>query len=199
MEEFIVVLFELLNIPELIKYTTGEKDYIHQIVVPMELGLPHVPYKTTQALLEKSFAMSEVKLANRPDRAFILKMPVSNGKLLGCNGVLPNLVLDLTPILDSPNAKSGESRNMSLSALIYLRNNHFVALVQTGQDETSPWIFMDSNPTSSKPRVQVLHGFSKEIETSVNEAWKTGGRLPEDQPKCGGFHLYSDAFMCIYV
>lgn len=191
-----------MNIPELIEYNNGTKEYIHHVAVPSETGHFPVPYKCMQTLVEKSFSLSATKLTRRPRQAFIAKMPTSDGKLVGCDGVIPNFTLNLSPILSSNTVgTSPEERVMKLSAVICRKDKHFVTFVRSGQAEESSWIFMDPCGTAETPgpQIEVMEGLSKSIEACLDEAGFSGGELNLDDPGCSGFNLFKDAYMCIYT
>ncbi|CAL8103371.1 unnamed protein product [Orchesella dallaii] len=155
-EDFIISLFHILKVSKMFEYDNGASDYVHQTVLPSSWESSHKLHSmTVQSLILESFTGSGLKLKNPPKELFIVKLPVSNGELIPCNYVLPNLKIDLAEII-SPNPMAiGESPkvSMSLSAVICFRHSHFVAFVRTGKDELSPWIFMDSNPTTGRTDV----------------------------------------------
>lgn len=147
-------LFKLMSIPPFLQYDNDESDFIHQITLPFTWEENQFqPYLTVQSLLENSFNTFDVKLKNRPECVFILKLPISDGVLIPCKGVIPNLTLDLSRVLSDPDSATRHNRIMSLHAVICLKQNHFVVFVRTGKVDNSPWVFMDSNPTSQKPFV----------------------------------------------
>lgn len=187
----------LINAEELLEYDSGEKDFIHEIVVPIDPeGRRKEKYKPLQELVELSFVMAGVKLRRKPSNAFMIKVSPSSSLLLGCDGVLPNLSLNFKNLLEEG---SPFERDMGISAIICKRNDHFVAFVRSGQDETSPWLFMNSDPDESIPKVEVLKNLSEEIEWCLDEAKKSGGDVTTEEPKCDGFRLFADAYMFIYV
>ncbi len=151
-EEFITDLFIKMNTPPLLNYDDGDGDYFHRIALPLTWQENEfVPYLTVQSLLERSFETYNVKLTALPHGGLIIKLPVSNGTLVPCTGVIPNLTLNLSRIVASSTNNHSTDENekmMNLRSVICWNNNHFVAYVRTGIERNSPWIFMDSNPAA---------------------------------------------------
>lgn len=153
-EEFLVDLFKLIDTPSFFNYDNDEGDYIHQITLPFTWEEnQYQPYLTLQSLLEKSFDTYGVKLAKRPENVFIVKLPISDGVLIPCAGVIPNLTLDLSRVLVAPESVNRNGRMMRLHAVICLKRNHFVVFVRSENGDNAPWVFMDSNPTAQQPYV----------------------------------------------
>lgn len=189
-----MTLFELIKTPESLEYNTGECDFMHQIILP-PLGSTLPRYLDVQTLLETSLAESDVLFARKPERGLIIKLPISDGRLVGITkGVIPN------PILTIWCGKHSLPAEMNLSAVICLRHNHFVSFVKTGQ-ASSLWLFMDSKPTTSNPESRLLHGVDEAIIRSLEE-WNQGGDILggyEELLTCNEFNLFRDAYICIYT
>lgn len=204
MEEFLIALFEQTHTPELFEYNTEEKDYIHQILLPVnqedKSNNKNLVYMDVQTLLEQSFTTSGVLLKKRPPNGFIVKMPVAAGKLVGCAGIIPNLTLNLHSILEKEKTlEEDQATTMTLSAVICLKKNHFTAFVRSGKEDTSPWIFMDSSPTNRRPKVAALNELNEEIQASHERVEKAHGILDKEQPEYNGIRLLTDCYMCIYI
>ncbi|ODM93702.1 Ubiquitin carboxyl-terminal hydrolase CYLD [Orchesella cincta] len=198
-EDFIMTLLHVLNAPHMFEYDNGAADYVHQIFLPFHSDTSQtLPTMTVQSLILASFKESGLKLRHTPKGLFIVKLPVSNGRLIPCERVLPDLKINLEDI-SSPNKSAGEQSkaSMSLSAIICYRSSHYVAFVRTGKDELSPWIFMDSNPTTGHPNVVLLQYTGRIMADILKGDSSIWGRVPQNEADFAK-RLTKDAFMCIY-
>lgn len=194
MGEFLVSLFELIKAPEPIEYNTGEKDFMHQILLPKHRSV--IPeYLDVQTMLEASLTVSNVKFTQKPERGLIIKLPVSDGRLSGVKkGVIPNSFLTLKC------GKSGKPEVVTLSAVICLRNDRFVCFAKI--EKGGPlWTFMDSRPTKVAPESRVMHGVDEAIIRSLEEVSKVGDIYGGHEVllTCNEFSLFRDTYICIYT
>lgn len=109
-DEFISNLFgKALHLLPMVQYyiapgvETG--NYLHQILIS---PVKHRPYLgRLDQLLEESMGMQRLKFGGLPNPALIIKMPRSNGKLIGHGAILPNLQIDLSKLIHE-GSKNGE-------------------------------------------------------------------------------------------
>ncbi|CAL8128087.1 unnamed protein product [Orchesella dallaii] len=200
-EDFILTLLEAIPTPHMFEYDDGYSDYVYQIMLPAEWNIKNrVECETVQNLVYNSFIASDIKLKDNPDRLFILKLPVSNGQLIPCKFVVPDLKLDLTPILiDRHGIKS--QCTASLSAVICFQHSHYVAFSRTNQNESSSWIFMDSNPLTGSPNIMILQYMETILNGLLNQHYKSEIFNSKHIPHIDLFYaekLLRDAYICIY-
>jgi len=105
-QEFLQLLFDkVLNLDEFMSLSSGQSDFFHQVLVgPSDDDRNKVP--SIQQLFERSLILQELKLKRVPQPALILQMPRSGNKYKMYDGILPNLTIDITDLLeDSMSAK----------------------------------------------------------------------------------------------
>ncbi len=97
-EEFLYLLFEnALNIPEFIKYSNGNKDFMHQIVVKPK---DRSRCQDIQFLLETSMEINNLKFKELPLPALMLCMPRCNGRLVYYEAIIPSMSLNIGSFID---------------------------------------------------------------------------------------------------
>jgi ubiquitin thioesterase CYLD len=104
-QEYLHILFnKVLHLPEFLSLSLGQDDYFHQVLVtatPSDVDKKRIP--SVQALLEQSFMGQKLKFKTIPSPALILQMPRSGNKYRTYDGILPNLTIDITDLLqDTP-------------------------------------------------------------------------------------------------
>lgn len=149
-EDFISDLLQGLQIQQLISYDDDGGDYMHQITLPFDwTSALFCPLLSVQTLITDSIKTYEVASVTLQNETFIVKLPVSSGKLVPASGVVPNLTL-LLPCADSKNRKYIV---LDLHAVVCLKNLHYTTFVRVNMDETSDWVYFDSCPGTGLPYV----------------------------------------------
>jgi len=99
-QEFLQLLFsKVLNLDEFMSLSSGHSDFFHQVLVAQtEEDKNKIP--TIQQLFEQSLIMQELKLKTIPRPALILQMPRSGNKYKMYDGILPNLSIDITDLME---------------------------------------------------------------------------------------------------
>ncbi|ODN04569.1 Ubiquitin carboxyl-terminal hydrolase CYLD [Orchesella cincta] len=99
-QEFLQLLFsKVLNLEEFMSLSSGHSDFFHQVLVAQtEEDKNKIP--TIQQLFEQSLIMQELKLKTVPRPALILQMPRSGNKYKMYDGILPNLSIDITDLME---------------------------------------------------------------------------------------------------
>ncbi|XP_021947119.2 uncharacterized protein LOC110845068 [Folsomia candida] len=103
-EELLYLLLEdILMEPHFLQYNNGTKDFIHQILTDddEECSKKAGEVITLQSVLENSFKLwGDLKLLQRPNPAFLIQFPRSDGDMIHFDGILPNKFLNFGGILD---------------------------------------------------------------------------------------------------
>lgn len=89
--------------PHFLQYNNGTKDFIHQILTDddEECSKKAGEVITLQSVLENSFKLwGDLKLLQRPNPAFLIQFPRSDGDMIHFDGILPNKFLNFGGILD---------------------------------------------------------------------------------------------------
>lgn len=96
-----MILFEKgFQTTPFLEFDGDTMDYIYQIfVTPEDLSLTRGEIPTLQVLLDFSFQEQMVKLVKTPSPAFIVKLPVSDGKP-SFPKIFPNLEISLARICE---------------------------------------------------------------------------------------------------
>jgi ubiquitin thioesterase CYLD len=99
-QEFLQLLFDkVLNLDEFMSLSSGQSDFFHQVLVQQtEDDRNKIP--SIQQLFEQSLMLQELKLKRVPQPALILQMPRSGNKYKMYEGILPNLTIDITDLLE---------------------------------------------------------------------------------------------------
>jgi len=99
-QEFLQLLFKkVFNLNEFMPLSSGQADFFHQVLIQQnENDKGKLP--TVQQLFEQSLMMQELKLKGVPTPALILQMPRSGNKYKMYDGILPNLTIDITDLLE---------------------------------------------------------------------------------------------------
>lgn len=99
-QEFLQLLFDkVLNLSEFMSLSSGQSDFFHQVLVQQTDQDRHkIP--SIQQLFEQSLMLQELKLKGVPQPALILQMPRSGNKYKMYDGILPNLTIDITDLLE---------------------------------------------------------------------------------------------------
>jgi ubiquitin thioesterase CYLD len=98
-EEFLHILFrDILRLDEFVSWSSGNSDYFHQVWCDENQNEDHIP--SVQQLFEQSLQLQKMKLRGIPRPALILQMPRSGNKYKTYKGILPNLTIDVTDLMD---------------------------------------------------------------------------------------------------
>ncbi|CAL8103383.1 unnamed protein product [Orchesella dallaii] len=193
-EDFILTLFgEILDVPKFHVFDNNAEDYVFQIHVMFE-GEKNTN-ASLQVLLERSLEEIDVKLCGIPFPAFIVKLPVCNGKSL-FEKVQPNLTICLDQVLSVESLKTTESKTqMLLRAVICLNKEHYTSFVRTAYDKYSDWLYFDSKPTSKNHEIFHIPYLSELLENPEKAYTKSSPCYDPD----GYFDfLMRNAYICIY-
>lgn len=163
--------------------------YHHQILIN-----PSKPGRKSTALLSdlllESMNMQKLKLKASPCPGFIIKMPRSNGSLVGCKRIVPNPVLDLARIMF--NEEGTEANTYMLRAVIVLRALHYTVFVNTGKDWNENWVYFNDLPPSIVSKGQIS------IELQKLEDKLTQGQ-DVDISSAAIRQLCEDVHVCLYL
>lgn len=96
-EEFLVMLFRhVLHLEEFLSLSSNKSDFFHQVLCnPDSEKIP-----TVQQLFEQSLREQNLKLKCAPSPVLILQMPRSGNKYKMFKGILPNLTIDITDLIE---------------------------------------------------------------------------------------------------
>jgi len=75
-------------------------NYLHQILINPSITRDRIGYD--QDLLDESMKMQHLMFDKPPLPALIIKMPRSNGQLVGHRQIIPNVQLDISKCLKHP-------------------------------------------------------------------------------------------------
>jgi hypothetical protein len=100
-QEFLQLLFsKVLHLEEFMSLSSGQSDFFHQVLVQQtDDDKSKIP--TIQQLFEQSLIMQDLKLKSTPVPALILQMPRSGNKYKMYEGIVPNLTIDITDLMEN--------------------------------------------------------------------------------------------------